>query len=191
MRNKSLKLGAASACLAIIVGAFTGCSVKSSSGTSSAASSGAGGGGSRISSCSQIPLADFQALIPQKITSVFGTTIGGCQAKLGSSLGIAAQIYTQDADKSTYGPGLYSPTPHSISGIGEMAYWTAGTTGATGPNLHAHKGKVTCEIDSNAPPHTTMKTTPNGKGSYTVTDADQAAYAALMGKLCNDFFAVQ
>ena len=51
-----------------------------------------------------------------------------------------------------------------------------------GPRFEAKKGKYTCEIEAPAQDKSTLKST---------AEADQAAYAQLMAKLCNDMFAAQ
>jgi hypothetical protein len=132
-----------------------------------AASHGAGG-------CDKIPLADFQALITDKITSVTGAPVGACNAYVGKELGLAVVI-DPGRDFEPGGPGV-----HPLTGIGDQAYWHAGDAGITGPHLLALKGKTICEIDTPAPPHTTLK-----------SDADSEAYMKLAGTLCNDMFAAQ
>ena len=134
--------------------------------------------------CEKIPLADFQALLTDKITSVTGAPVGACNAYVGKQLGLAVVI-DPGPEFDAAGPGA-----HALTGVGDKAYWHPGNIGITGPHLMALKGKTVCEINTPAPPHTTMKTTP-AASDYTVSDADMEAYMKLAGTLCNDMFAAQ
>ena len=149
----------------------------SATGRPAGISAAAGGGG-----CEKIPLADFQALLADKITSVTGAPVGACNAYVGKQLGLAVVI----DPGPEFEPG--GPGARPLTGIGDKAYWHPGNVGITGPHLMALKGKTVCEINTPAPPHTTMKTTPAGS-DYTVSDADMEAYMKLAGTLCNDMFA--
>jgi hypothetical protein len=104
---------------------------------------------------------------------------GACNAyfaKGQAGFAFAALIYGDDA------PYPFKPTApgaHAVSGVGDQAYWT---TADGGPRLEAMKGKVRCEID---PPHAAQS------ALKSMAEADQNAFAQLMGKLCNDIFAAQ
>ncbi len=122
------------------------------------------------SGCDKIPVADFQALITDKITKVTGAPIGACNAYVGGELGIAVVMNP--------GPDFDPANGHALTGIGDKAYWHEGDAGISGPKLHALKGTNHCEINTPAAPHTTMK-------------GDAEAYMKLAGTLCNDMFAAQ
>ena len=139
----------------------------------------AGAGG-----CEKIPLADFQALLTDKITSVTGAPVGACNAYVGKQLGLAV-VMDPGNEFDAAGPGA-----HALTGIGDKAYWHPGNIGITGPHLMALKGKTICEINTPAPPHTTLTTTP-AASDYTVSDAAMEAYMKLAGTLCNDMFGAQ
>jgi len=124
-------------------------------------------------SCDNIPKADFQALISDPITKVEGSTIGACNAMVGTKLGIAALIYKDN--EVPFEPG---PLSHMLSGVGDKAYWNDGDAGITGPSLHVLAGKTQCQIRSPAPPKSTLT------GS-----AD--AYVQKLIVLCKDMLAAQ
>ncbi|MEO8877282.1 MAG: hypothetical protein ABI461_16935, partial [Polyangiaceae bacterium] len=136
--------------------------------------------------------ADLQALVTGKLTSVTGDPTAACNGYIGSTFTIAVIVAPNDADKSTYNLTFTDGVSHASSGVGDASFYNDGdqTHGTSGPGYHAHKGNVTCDIDSPAPPDTTMKTTPSGDG-YTVTPSDETAYVTLMGKVCTDIFAAQ
>jgi hypothetical protein len=148
-----------------------GSAAPSSAGTSP---SGTGGG------CDKIPRADFQALLAVPVTEVSGAPVGACNAyfaKGQAGFSFAALIYADDA------PRPFEPTApgaHAVSGVGDQAYWRS--TDADGPRLEAMKGKVRCEISPPHAPQSALKS---------MAEADQNAYAQLMGKLCSDMFAAQ
>jgi hypothetical protein len=120
---------------------------------------------------------DCQALISDPLTEVSGNPAGACNAYTAPGQpGFAggALIFTDLA------PHPFDPKPadaHDVAGVGDKAYWTSATRG---PRLEAMKGKAQCELGT--PKKATLKST---------SDADQAAYVQLMGKVCNDMFAAQ
>lgn len=164
--------------------ALAGCS--SSSSPSGAGSDGGSGGGTNVV-CSKIPVADVQALTPNTVQPATDSGIGECVWH-NSGEPVQVDYYPQDNDKSSY-MNLSNGNDHAISGIGDEAYWNEAVDGKSAPQLSARKGTTTCVIQSNDPPDTTMKVTQNG-ATYTVTDADALAYVQLMGKVCNDVFAL-
>ena len=125
-------------------------------------------GAPAASGCDKIPVADFQALITDKITKVSGAPVGACNAFVGNELGIAVVMNP--------GPAFDPAGGHALTGIGDKAYWHEGDAGISGPTLHALKGKNHCVIHTPAAPHTTMQ-------------SDAEAYMKLAGTLCNDMFA--
>jgi len=157
--------------------------------------------------CDKIARSDIQALLPATVTSVDTIIGGGSNGGIGcsvnvadSGIGLLIQTYPTDTDKSDFNFLLGDPTSafnHVISGIGDEAYYFEVTTdsagdGVSSPNLVAHSSAgvaPSCGIESNDPPDTTLKTTPDGLGGFTVTQADVVAYVQLMGKVCNEVFA--
>ena len=162
---------------------------QSSASNGSTPSGDGGGGGSSGAECSAITIADAQALIPTTVTSVSDTGIGECHINFGGSdsgvTDLPVDYYLNDSALTAYNT-LSGGNDHQISGIGDQAYWNEAVDTESPPQLSAHKGSVTCTIQSNAPPDTTMKTTAGGLVGYTVTDSDALAYVQLMGKICND-----
>jgi hypothetical protein len=218
-RQLALAVGGFSACMLFMMTLATGCSSssspnKSDSGTStggrdgSLATNGDSGDAGVPSVCDKIARADIQALLPATGTSVDTIIGGGSNGGIGCSVnvtgsgvgGLLIQTYPTDTDKSKFtallGGDLSNPSIHSISGIGDEAYYGQLTDdagdGVSSPELAAHKNSgaaPSCGIESNDPPNTTMKTTSDGIGGFTVTQSDTIAYVQLMGKVCNDVFA--
>jgi hypothetical protein len=163
--------------LAIAIALLGSCSKHDAPPTGGAAagtsSAGTGGG------CEKIPRADFQALLSVPVTEVSGAPVGACNAYFAKGqpgFAFAALIYANDAPRpfAPTGPGA-----HAVSGVGDQAYWT---TTERGPRLEAMKGKIRCEIESPSAPQSALKS---------MAEADQDAYAQLMGKICNGMFAAQ
>jgi hypothetical protein len=202
---------------AITLAIAAGCSSSASNGA--AHDGGTGGGGSVAtgdggdasvaSICDRIPLADIQALLPDPLTSVTTTIGDGSQGGIICHVdddlgGLLIQTYPSDPQKTLFDglmggdPTLSGPFTFPISGIGDEAYYFEVTTDAAGtgvsaPALSAHQASgasPSCGIASNDPPDTTMHTTPDGAGGYTATKSDVVAYVQLMGKVCNDVFAL-
>jgi hypothetical protein len=124
--------------------------------------------------------ADFQALVSAPLTEVSGAPVGACNAYVSKGqpgFVVAALIYSDEPVHKFEPTG---PGAHVVSGVGDQAYWVL-RQGA-GPRFEAKHGKYTCEIEAPAQDKSTLKST---------AEADQTAYAQLMGKLCNDMFAAQ
>ena len=141
--------------------------------------------------CTSIPQADVQALLAFPITNTAdNSTYFACGYQFsGGTTSFSLTWDPSDADLTSYNT-LHGNGAHTISGIGDMAYWNEPVPDHTSPSLEAHKGNATCTIQTNDPPDITMKTTPaTGIYKFTVTDADALAYVELMGKVCNDIFA--
>lgn len=192
---------AAVAFLAIATAACGGGSSNSSS-TKTAASTNGGasasgaaisnpGGASSGGYCDKITRADVQALVPNTITEVGGDRIVACIFKEGSSGSVEVDIYGSDPDQKYY-KSLSLSNDQSISGVGDQAYWNEPVPNASPPELIARKGNVTCVIQSNELPDSTIKATNStSTGLFTVSDSDALAYVQLMGKVCNDAFAAK
>lgn len=177
----------------MLVGAASGCSSSSPSSTSS----GTGGGNSV---CAAISQADAQAILSRPITSLQDFSAEqSCVFKYsGGSQGDSLQIdfNTNDADKSSYNNLSAGPSDggdngdHPLSGVGDEAYWNQAVSGISIPAISAHKGNVTCVIQPPDAPDSTCKTTPADTPlGIGVTESDGAAFAQLLGKVCNDVFA--
>jgi hypothetical protein len=123
---------------------------------------------------------DFQALVSAPLTEVSGAPVGACNAYVSKGQAgfvVAALIYSDEP------PHKFDPTgagAHVVSGVGDSGYWVLGQ--GEGPRFEAKQGKYTCEIEAPAQDKSTLKSP---------AEADQAAYAQLMGKLCSDMFAAQ
>jgi len=175
--------------------ALAGCSSSSSPGTTGGGGGDGGGGGNGTKNiCPLITMADVQALVASNITGVTNPDPVVCQFA-DSAEGIKVEHYDNDSDLSAYnnlhlnGQGG-SGTDQSISGIGDKAYWNEALDGKSPPELIAHKGNITCVIQSPDPPDTTCKSTTDQSGLPAFAPADALAYVQLMGKVCNDIFNV-
>ncbi|HEY1813353.1 MAG TPA: hypothetical protein VGG74_13470 [Kofleriaceae bacterium] len=123
---------------------------------------------------------DFQALVSVPLTEVSGAPVGACNAYVSKGqpgFVLAALIYS-DTPVHEFAPT--GPGAHVVSGVGDQAYWVMSP--GEGPRFEAKKGTYTCEISAPEQDKSTLKS---------MSEADQAAYAQLMGKLCNDMFAAQ
>lgn len=184
------------ASLALVV---AGCS-SSSSPASSAGDGGGGGGGGGGSFCSAISQADAQAILSHPITQLVDLSdVGSCVFKYsGGSQGDSLQIdiATVDPDKTAYsnlsqGAGDGGDNgDHPLTGVGDEAYWNQAVDGVSIPELSAHKGNVTCVIQPPDAPDSVCKTTPaDNPLGIGINESDGAAFAQLLGKVCNDVFA--
>ena len=188
MMKKSLLL----VLLAFVAGGVA-CS-SSSSPTSSGSDDGGGGGGGTKDICPLITQADVQALVVPTITGV--TNVDGVRCQFADSgEGVKVEHYDNDANLISYnnlhqdGGGGSGPD-HAISGVGDMAYWNEALDGKAPPELIAHKGHVTCVIQSPDPPDTTCKSSTDQSGLPVFAEADAEAYVQLLAKVCNDIFSV-
>jgi hypothetical protein len=127
--------------------------------------------------------------VPQPISGVGGDGFATCLFQQPDGVPLKVDIYANDPDKK-YFSTLSGTNDQQLPGVGDEAYWNQPVQGRTPPELSARKGSVTCVIQSNDPPDTTLKitTTNAAAGLYTVTDADALAYVKLMGKVCGDVF---
>jgi hypothetical protein len=143
-------------------------------GGGSAALATSGGGG-----CDSMR-ADFQALISAPLTEVSGAPVGACNAYVakGQDGFVTAALIYDDEPPHKFDPA--GTGAHVVSGVGDQAYWVLRQ--GDGPRFEAKRGKYTCELEAPKQDKSTLKST---------SEADQAAYATLMGKLCNDMFAAQ
>lgn len=153
--------------------------------------------------CSKLPVADAQALIqPTLAAAVPDPRLGGCTFVLpGKALndnnltvafetGSGAASRYQDDTNGTFSAGGQSvkvgdgvTTP--LSGVGDKAAW--GST-AGYPTISALKGSVYCTVST---ADDATKLTIIGAANNPLpqgTQAQQAQYAQLEGKLCNDIF---
>ena len=151
-----------------------------------AAATGGGGGGGVLDvskQCKAIKPADIQALMKATLSS---PTINPLECDYaGGSLKI--NIRLDDSDHKQYTLQA-SPAPgHTLTGIGDQAYWFEPVTGHTTPWLESYKGSVACEV-SPADPDLTTLTYTGSMPIPTIADGDAAAYAQKEGAVCDDVF---
>jgi hypothetical protein len=181
--------------LMTLTGAAGGCS--SSSPATTGGDGGGGGGGGSV--CAAIPQADAQAILTNPITSLQDFSAEqSCVFKYsGGSQGDSLMITfnPNDTDKTSYNTLSEGPSDggdngdHPITGVGDEAYWNQAVPGISIPAISAHKGNVTCVIQPPDAPDSTCKTTPaDSPLGIGVTESDGAAFAQLLGKVCNDVF---
>lgn len=101
-------------------------------------------------------------------------------------------IHPEDSTKATYTEDVAAENVPAVPlpGVGDVAVWTAVSLTAgsytSAPNIYAHRGTVTCEVQVSG----TGLTIPSEPGvAASVTQANAAAFAAKLGVLCNDVFA--
>lgn len=169
-----------------------GCSSSSSPGSTDATDGGGTTGTKNI--CPLINQTDVQALVVPTITGVTNESGIVCQFA-DSGEGIKVEHYDDDAAKTAYNNlhldgGGGSGTDHPLQGVGDEAYWNEALDGKAPPELIAHKGNITCVIQSPDVPDTTCKTTDDGSGLPAFAESDAEAYVQLMAKVCNDVFSV-
>jgi hypothetical protein len=184
---------AAAACLA------TGCSKSSAkspaaqgaaastgSGQSALAALGGGGGGGGVldvsKQCKAIKPADAQALIKETLSAVVINPLE-CDY-LGGEMKVNIRL-----DDSTHKEYTLQATPdpaHTVSGVGDAAFWFEPAAPHTTPWLEAYKGSVACEVSPADVDKTTLAYT--GQAIPTIADSDAAAYAQKEGAVCNDVF---
>ena len=178
---------------------------QSSTKPASKADTGSSGSGDTNASaiCSKLPVADAQALItPTLSAAVPDPRLGGCTFVLpgnalnASNLSVvyetgsgAAGRYKDDMNGTfttggqsvKVGEGVTTP----LSGVGDKAVWGAN---AGYPTVSAVKGSVYCSVST---ADDATKLTIIGGANDPIpqaSQAQQAQYAQLEGKLCNDLF---
>jgi hypothetical protein len=135
--------------------------------------------------CEAIPLADVQALLK----SAPGDQVHYPLECGWKNTTLKVDLSPDDADKKSYN-ALLSTEGHAITGLGDVAQWSEPVPGRTAPDVNAHKGSLTCYVQS-ADPITTLTLPYTGSDPFfKVTDADSLAYANLEAKLCADIFGV-
>jgi hypothetical protein len=154
--------------------------------------------------CPKLPVADAQALVTSTLSAaVPDERLGGCTFVLpGNALndnnltvgfevgGDAASRYSDDV-KGVFSAGgttvsAAPPVTTPLSGVGDKAVWGAD---AGYPTVSALKGDTYCTVTP--ADDATQLTIIGGAGNPLPqgTQAQQAQYAQLEGKLCTDLFA--
>jgi len=168
-----------------------------SGGSGGGASSGGSGGGKDANAvCGAIAVADVQALYTSTVSGHTFNQIGGnfaCHFELTDSAGkkdttTQVNLYVSDPDEKNYSSSkttFPNDTFYDLSGVGDKAYWFQAIDGLGVPAVMAHKKDASCSVHvADALENTTCKYT----GAQNVSKDDGAAYALLMGKLCDDVF---
>jgi hypothetical protein len=154
--------------------------------------------------CPKLPVADAQALVTSTLSAAMpDERLGGCTFVLpGNALndsnltvgfevgGDAASRYSDDV-KGVFSAGgttvsAAPPVTTPLSGVGDKAVWGSD---AGYPTISALKGEVYCTV---SPADDATQLTIIGGANEPLpqgTQAQQAQYAQLEGKLCTDLFA--
>lgn len=170
-----------------------------SSSTPETTSSSAGGSGTDLATvgCSAIKIADAQALVKSTVTKI---DFEPGSAELDPRHLFICQFDNQymritvnpeDASSAIYNEEVVeqnvSTTP--IAGVGDAAVWAGVLLGGvitSAPTVIAHKGSVTCLVETPGGPDLTIPIDPGPIGGS--TPADAAAFAAKTAALCTDIF---
>jgi hypothetical protein len=133
--------------------------------------------------CKAIKPADAQALMKSTLSAVVVNPLE-CDYSGGD---MTVSIRLDDPTHKQYTMQASPDPAHTVSGVGDAAFWFEPATGHTTPWLEAYKGSVACEVS----PADVDKTTLVYTGQMpipTVADSDAAAYAQKEGAVCNDVF---
>lgn len=163
---------------------------------SSTTPSTAGGPDLAAKGCTAIKLSDVQPLLKATISAI---DFDPGSAELDpvhkfecTADSISVTIYPEDSSKAQMQTDITAENVPSLplAGVGDDAVWTGGPqmnakTYTSTPDVYAHKGSVTCEVQTNGS-GLTVPTAPGPLGG--VTTADSAALAAKLGIICNDVF---
>jgi len=156
-----------------------------------------GAGGVDATYCAAMKVADAQALVKPTISAA---QTGGplpCAFVLpgepinGDNLTVT--VFPNDADKSFYNDSVTGPAsgpPNPLPGVGDVAVWEQPVTGASAPEVVAHKGSITCVVQ---PPADTGPLTIEQTGTgpiYQISAAAAASYAVKEAVLCTDMFSI-
>ncbi len=134
--------------------------------------------------CKAIKPADAQALMKATLSAVVINPLE-CDYAGGT---MQVNIRLDDSAHQQY-TLLASPDPaHTISGVGDAAFWFEPVPGHTTPQLASYKGSVACDVAPADPADTTLVYT-GTPPIVTVADSDAAAYAQKEAALCRDVFA--
>lgn len=148
--------------------------------------------------CSAIPLADVRAVVKSAVTKV-DFDPGSAELDPAHSFRcdvdnptLLITIYPEDASKHTYDQDVAAENVPAVplAGVGDSAVWTAVSltpgTYTAAPDVYAHKGAMTCEVQGSGQ----GLTIPFEPGVVpAITKANVAAFAAKLGVLCDDIFA--
>lgn len=197
--------------IAIAIGACSGSSSGSDhSGTptvqattSASSASGPASNGSSVAAASQgeplapigcvaIPVAQVNALIKTPITTIdYSPKTGGYfpDHRFTCDAGMRIDVYPQDANKSQYTGDVTAEnvTPTTIPGVADVAVFTQALENV--PDIYAHKGAVTCEIQtSSTVTDYNITVDPKSVFGAGVTKESAAAWAGKAVELCTDIF---
>jgi len=173
--------------------AKTGTSPPAAGATTPAA---AGGSDLATKGCTAIKLSDVQPLLKATISAIEfdpGSAELDPVHKFTCTAGtIAVTVYPEDSAKQQMQTDVTAENVPSqpLTGVGDSAVWTGGPqlnskTYTSTPDLYAHQGSVTCEVQTNGS-GLTVPVAPGPLGGVTADDA--AALAAKLGIICNDVF---
>jgi hypothetical protein len=191
---RSLAVVAVAACL------VTGCSKSSKSsaaaaqgaaastgaGQAAVAAVGGGGGGGVLDvskQCKAIKPADAQALMKATLSAVVVNPLE-CDYADGT---MKVNIRLDDSSHNQYTLEASPDPAHTVSGVGDAAFWFEPVTGHSTPWFESYKGSVACEVSPADPDQTTVTYTGH-MPIPVISDADAAAYAQKEGAVCNDVF---
>jgi hypothetical protein len=157
----------------------------------------AGAGGTDARYCAAMKVADAQALIKPTIAAAQTGGPLSCAFVLpGEGINgdnLTVNVFPDDADKQFYNEAATTNaigTPNPLPGVGDIAEWDQPVAGATAPEVNAHQGSITCEVQ---PPADTSQLTIEQTGNgpiYQISEAAAAAFAAKEAVLCTDMFSV-
>ena len=155
----------------------------------------AGAGGIDAHYCTEMKLADAQALVMVPIAAAQTGGPETCAFVLpGEDINgdnMTVTVFPGDSDKQYYNDSVTGPASgpqNPLPGVGDVAVWEQ-VTGGSAPFVAAQKGSLTCVV---LPPGDTSRLTIDQTGSgpiYQISNAAAAAYAVKEAVLCSDLFA--
>ena len=148
--------------------------------------------------CTAIKVVDAQAVVKKKVTKVVFDR-GSAELSPTHSFQcwvnnptLIVTIHPEDAAKKTYNRDVKAENARAVPLRGGLtAVWVAvsqfsGTYNAA-PDVYAHRGAITCEIQGDTQA-LDISAIP-GNSFHQIARAAVAAFAVKLGRLCNDVFA--
>jgi hypothetical protein len=149
--------------------------------------------------CAAIRVADAQAVLKKNVTKVVfdpgsaessPTHTFNCWV---NNPALIVTIHPEDASKKTYDRDVKAENVPAVvlRGVGVNAVWAAVSqfsgTYNTAPDIFAHKGAITCEIQGDTQ---ALDISPiPGNLFHQISRVADAAFAVKLGRICNDVFA--